>query len=182
MPPPFHYQHGALVRSGLGPSYGATVEQHVSGARMIGVVASDYATSLLDSLTSAFLRDGDQSAERSAELIRAVSPPFASGGALFITEGSNAFVALAGSGRCYLQRNGALESIEPGPRTLLAGDQWLVAIGDAQSRVGARLFTEDAPAKASAEFRNDTLDEALKAVLADCVELQAIAATWSVGA
>ena len=102
-------------------------------------------------------------------------PPYASGVAVVLLLENTAYAATTGGARCYRERGGVLEELAAGAHAARPGDAFIVA-SHASLRVGQAFFTTPIAAATDAEFRNNTLDAALKSALAPSSTLVAVAA------
>jgi hypothetical protein len=150
----------------------------VEGGRVVALVAvqGDLATPSLESIKAAFARVSRVTEGVAGALAAsAPPPPYASGVAVVLLLDRVVHVASRGAARCYRERGGVLEELAAGVHEASPGDSF-VAASHASLHAGRPFFTTPIEATTVAEFRNDTLDDALASALAPYAALVAVAA------
>jgi len=93
--------------------------------------------------------------------------------AIAIVTATQSWHAWAGAARVHRQRGGSFTPVELGAALVQAGD-WLVAATGAMP-AGTVRFDATKRARVPSEFRNDTLDQALRAGFASAFEAPCVA-------
>lgn len=171
--------YGALVvgrRSG--PDACSTVEARTvdgdegsSRLVLLAAIEGDLATPALEAVKGAFAKVSQADEGIARHLVSAAPPPpYASGIAVVLLQGTRAFVATKGAARCYLERRESshavakLEEIGPGVHALSPGEA-IVAASRAGLVAGKAFLAGPEAPSADEAFHNDGLDEALESAL-----------------
>jgi hypothetical protein len=154
-----------------------TVESAEGSSRLVLLVAieGDLATPALEAVKGAFAKVIKAEESAALKLVSAAPPPpYASGVAVVILEGTRAFVATKGAARCYLERGekadrpAKLETIAPGFYELAPGDA-IVAASRAGLTTDRSFFEASIAPPTDDSFHNDGLDAALEKALSSGV-------------
>ena len=160
-----HSSYGAVVHGRQADAVSTVEARTLGGARVVALIAvrGDLATPSLEAVKGALARLAHGT--EAAKLVAAAPPPpYASGVAVVLLAGDQAYVATTGGARCYRERDGILHELGAGAHDVRSGDA-LIASSHASLEVERRFFTTAVEPSASEEFRNDTLDQALESAL-----------------